>query len=65
MVRMDSHLDLLTVKENNQPELSSIRGELLKPPYKNPFRGPSDLIFSHNFDWGTKITKEIFFEIGF
>ena len=58
MVRMDSHLDLLTVKENNQPELLSIRGGgALKalPPYKNPFRGPSDLIFSHNFDWGTKI----------
>ena len=25
-------------------------------PYKNPFSGPFDLIFSHNFDLGTKIT---------
>ena len=34
-------------------------------PYKNQFRGHFEPIFLHNFDWGTKITKENLFEIGF
>ena len=34
-------------------------------PYKNQFRGLFDPIFGHNFDWGTKITQEKIFEIGF
>ena len=43
-----------------QEEASGIdieRGGAFKaPPYKNLFRGSFGPIFSHNFDWGTKIT---------
>ena len=43
-----------------------IRGGALNAlPYKNLFRGHFDPIFSHNLDWGTKITQENFLKIGF
>ena len=43
-------------------------GVLLMPtprPYKNPFRGLFKPIFSHNLDWGIKITMENFWELCF
>ena len=42
-----------------------LRGAFKARPYKNPLRGPFGPIFSHYLDWGTKITLENFFEIGF
>ena len=50
-------LHFLFINPKGPLELTSFRGWAFKaPPYKNPFRGPFGPVFSHNCDWGTKIT---------
>ena len=57
---------LLTLQEaasEMHPEWQG--GALNARPYKNQFKGHFDLNFSHNLDWGTKITLENFRKLGF